>query len=221
MVKRWTKVGQNGAILGFFEGFWGESPPPLSPLPDGGTSSPRRGKTLTPSLSQREREQRPAVIFPEILWFGTGIPAKVVMAALICFFPVIMNTTKGLQFGSLSASRWQVLWKLRFPMALPYIIIALRISSTPGRNRTCLAGKHSVFWICIVNRKTCLVLAHRVGKGNRADLKVGPRLSVRPFCLRQKEAIKTARQARSRLHPPEDPTNLLRRQTRSRGCRYV
>lgn len=74
-----------------------------------------------------------------ILWFGNGIPAKVVMAALICFFPVIVNTTKGLQsvspaaldlFGSLSASRWQVLWKLRFPMALPYIFSALKISAT-------------------------------------------------------------------------------------------
>ena len=74
-----------------------------------------------------------------ILWFGNGIPAKIVMAALICFFPVIVNTTKGLQsvspaaldlFGSLSASRWQVLWKLRFPMALPYIFSALKISAT-------------------------------------------------------------------------------------------
>jgi len=74
-----------------------------------------------------------------ILWFGNGIPAKIVMAALICFFPVIVNTTKGLQsvspaaldlFGSLSASRWQMLWKLRFPMALPYIFSALKISAT-------------------------------------------------------------------------------------------
>ncbi len=74
-----------------------------------------------------------------ILWFGNGIPAKVVMAALICFFPAIVNTTIGLKsvspaaldlFGSLSASRWQILWKLRFPMALPYIFSALKIAST-------------------------------------------------------------------------------------------
>ena len=51
----------------------------------------------------------------------------------------IVNTTKGLQlvsqsardlFDSLSASRWQVLWKLRFPIALPYIFSALKISAT-------------------------------------------------------------------------------------------
>ena len=74
-----------------------------------------------------------------ILWFGNGIPAKVVMAALICFFPVIVNTTKGLQsvspaaldlFHSMSANNWQILWKLRFPMALPYIFSALKISAT-------------------------------------------------------------------------------------------
>jgi len=78
-----------------------------------------------------------------ILWFGNGIPAKVVMAALICFLPVIVNTTKGLQtvspaaldlFGSLSASRWQMLWKLRFPMVLPYIFSALKKSSICGIN---------------------------------------------------------------------------------------
>lgn len=74
-----------------------------------------------------------------IIWFGNGLLAKVLMAALICFFPVIVNTTKGLQsislaasdlFASLSASHWQMLWMLRFPMALPYIFSSLKISST-------------------------------------------------------------------------------------------
>lgn len=47
-----------------------------------------------------------------ILWFGNGIPAKVVMAALICFFPVIVNTTKGLQTVSSAAL------ELLFPFSL-------------------------------------------------------------------------------------------------------
>ena len=50
-----------------------------------------------------------------ILWFGNGIPAKVVMAALICFFPVIVNTTKGLQ--SVSSAALELL--LPFSLAGP------------------------------------------------------------------------------------------------------
>lgn len=110
-----------------------------------------------------------------ILWFGNGIAAKVVMAALICFFPVIVNTTKGLQsvsqasldlFGSLSATRWQVLWKLRFPMALPYIFSALKISSTlavigaiVGEMSGAKAGLGYTIMIASYNFKTDMLFA--------------------------------------------------------------
>jgi NitT/TauT family transport system permease protein len=74
-----------------------------------------------------------------ILWFGNGIASKVAAAALIAFFPAIVNTTKGLKsidsealdlFKSLSASKWQIFSKLRFPTALPYIFSALKISTS-------------------------------------------------------------------------------------------
>lgn len=74
-----------------------------------------------------------------ILWFGTGIVSKVVTAALIAFFPAVVNTVKGLKnidseasdlFKSLSANKWQVFTKLRFPTALPYIFSALKISTS-------------------------------------------------------------------------------------------
>lgn len=74
-----------------------------------------------------------------VLWFGNGMLAKIVMSALICFFPVIVNSTKGLKaispesldlMDSLSATKWQVLTKLRFPASLPYIFSALKISAT-------------------------------------------------------------------------------------------
>lgn len=74
-----------------------------------------------------------------ILWFGNGMMAKVVMAALICFFPAIVNTVKGLKsvspesldlMESLSASKWQIFWKLRLPTSLPYMFSALKISAT-------------------------------------------------------------------------------------------
>lgn len=74
-----------------------------------------------------------------ILWFGNGMPAKIVMSALICYFPVIVNTVKGLKsvspesldlMDSLSATKWQVFTKLRWHNALPYIFSALKISAT-------------------------------------------------------------------------------------------
>lgn len=74
-----------------------------------------------------------------ILWFGNGIAPKIVISALVCFFPAIVNTVKGLKaidenaldlFKSLSASRWQIFKMLRFPNSVPYIFSALKISST-------------------------------------------------------------------------------------------
>ncbi|MBS3137078.1 ABC transporter permease [Candidatus Woesearchaeota archaeon] len=74
-----------------------------------------------------------------VMWFGSGIFSKIVMSALVAFFPILVNTVKGLTsveqesydlFRSLSASKWQVFTKLRLPNALPYIFTALKISTT-------------------------------------------------------------------------------------------
>lgn len=73
------------------------------------------------------------------IWFGYGLWSKVAAAGIVCFFPSVVNITKGLQsipsdtldwFRSISASNWQVLKKLRIPNALPYIFAALKISAT-------------------------------------------------------------------------------------------
>jgi NitT/TauT family transport system permease protein len=74
-----------------------------------------------------------------IVWLGNGLAPKVVVAALISFFPVLVNTVKGLRsiddeafalFDSLSATRLQLFLKLRVPTSVPYVFAALRISST-------------------------------------------------------------------------------------------
>ena len=74
-----------------------------------------------------------------ILWFGTGLMSKVVMSALVAFFPVLVNAVKGFtaieqeetdMFKSLSASEWQIFKKLRFPNSLKYIFPALKVSIT-------------------------------------------------------------------------------------------
>ncbi len=71
-----------------------------------------------------------------VLWFGYGLPSKVVMAALIVFFPIVVNTLDGLKGADsdavnllriLKANRWQILWKVRVPSALPFIFSGCRI----------------------------------------------------------------------------------------------
>lgn len=74
-----------------------------------------------------------------ILWFGIGVVSKIVIVTLVCFFPLLVNTVKGLKtvdenalelLNSLRASKWQVFFKLRLPSALPFIFQGLKISST-------------------------------------------------------------------------------------------
>jgi NitT/TauT family transport system permease protein len=62
-----------------------------------------------------------------------------VIAAYLTFFPVAINTLRGLHSAdhralelmrSYAASRWTILWKLRFPASLPYLFAALKVSAT-------------------------------------------------------------------------------------------
>ena len=70
-----------------------------------------------------------------IVWFGFGATPKVLMAAFICFFPVLINTVSGLGsveaedlelMASLRASRWQTFRRLKMYHALPYVFAGLR-----------------------------------------------------------------------------------------------
>ena len=72
-----------------------------------------------------------------VIWFGFGSFPKVLIAALITFFPVMVNTLAGLRsvdpgaldlFRSLHASRLEVLLKLRAPSSLPFLFAAFRIA---------------------------------------------------------------------------------------------
>jgi NitT/TauT family transport system permease protein len=74
-----------------------------------------------------------------VLWFGNGILSKVVMSALVAFFPVLVNSVTGLSavdpdiltlMRSLSASPWQVLSKIRVPNSLGYLFASLKIASS-------------------------------------------------------------------------------------------
>jgi NitT/TauT family transport system permease protein len=72
-----------------------------------------------------------------IVWFGLGLTSKVVNAALVAFFPLMVNTIVGLRSAeedkinlmkSLAATRGQIFWMLQLPNAMPYIFAGLEIA---------------------------------------------------------------------------------------------
>jgi NitT/TauT family transport system permease protein len=74
-----------------------------------------------------------------IIWFGPGSSSKVLICALIVFFPVLVNTVVGLRsvpeelhdlMRSLQATRWQQVRYLEIPAALPVFLGGLRIGAT-------------------------------------------------------------------------------------------
>ena len=71
-----------------------------------------------------------------ILWFGYGIGSKVVMTAIIVFFPIVINTVEGLRAADpdtlallkiLEASPGQVFFKVRVPQSLPFVFSGIKI----------------------------------------------------------------------------------------------
>jgi len=74
-----------------------------------------------------------------IVWLGTGISSKVLIAFSIAFFPVLIDTVVGLRSAqpetihlirSMGGNSLQVFWYVRFPNALPAIFAGLKVAST-------------------------------------------------------------------------------------------
>lgn len=72
-----------------------------------------------------------------IIWVDDVRVALLICAWIVAFFPILSNTTVGLNstdrnlldlFRLYGASRWQVLWRLKLPSAMPYFLAGLRIS---------------------------------------------------------------------------------------------
>ncbi|MBN2502414.1 MAG: ABC transporter permease [Anaerolineales bacterium] len=71
------------------------------------------------------------------IWLGFGVLPKIIITALLTFFPVLVNVLSGLQSAepalldtlhSWRATRWEVFWAVRLPNALPYLFAALKVS---------------------------------------------------------------------------------------------
>jgi NitT/TauT family transport system permease protein len=74
-----------------------------------------------------------------VIWLGPGLLSKVLIAALIVFFPVLINTIVGVRavpedlyalMRSLQATRWQILRHLEVPAAMPVFLGGLRVGAT-------------------------------------------------------------------------------------------
>lgn len=74
-----------------------------------------------------------------VIWLGRGFLSIALIASYLTFFPVVINTLRGLLsveptalelMQSYAATRREILFKLRVPASLPYLFTALKISST-------------------------------------------------------------------------------------------
>ena len=81
----------------------------------------------------------PVIVIAPILviWFGFGMTPKLIVIALICFFPIAVNTLDGLRatdpaqvkmLRTLGAGRWALLRRLELPGALPYLFSGAKVA---------------------------------------------------------------------------------------------
>lgn len=72
-----------------------------------------------------------------VIWFGFGLAPRAIVAALLTFYPMLINALAGFRavgpeatdvLGALAASRWEVFRFLRWPSALPYLFAGARVA---------------------------------------------------------------------------------------------
>ncbi len=115
-----------GSLLATVSGYWIARSPTLE-------------RMLAPYLVASQAVPIVAIAPLLVIWFGPGLPAKVLICALIVFFPVLVNTVVGLRavpqnlrdlMRSLRATRLQMLRYLEVPAAMPVFLGGLRIGAT-------------------------------------------------------------------------------------------
>ncbi len=96
-------------------------------------------RALAPYLVASQAVPLVAIAPLLIIWFGPGVFSKVLICALIVFFPILVNTVVGVRavptalyhlMRSLHATPTQILWKLEVPASLPVFLGGLRVGAT-------------------------------------------------------------------------------------------
>lgn len=94
-------------------------------------------RTFYPYLVALQTLPKIAVAPLLVVWFGFGVSSKVVIAATVAFFPVLVNVIVGLKtvdagkldlMRSLNATRWQTFRLVKLPNALPFVFAGLDIA---------------------------------------------------------------------------------------------
>lgn len=97
------------------------------------------GQLLAPYVAASQA--MPVVAFAPLLvvWFGLGLLPKVIVCALIVFFPIVVNTDAGLRgvdrdlveaSWTMGGSRWQTLWHVEIPLALRPLLGGVKMGLT-------------------------------------------------------------------------------------------
>lgn len=96
-------------------------------------------KVLYPILIFNQITPKLAVAPLFLIWFGYGLLPKIIVTALMSFFPIVVNTVKGMKnvhpdfidlMHSLSATKKQILYTIRLPNSVPFLFSALKLSIT-------------------------------------------------------------------------------------------
>lgn len=96
-------------------------------------------KTLYPIVLFAQVIPKIAIAPLLVVWFGTGLGPKIILAVLIAFFPVVVSGVAGLRStdpelldlsATMGASRWQTFRKIRFPNALPHLMAGEKVAVT-------------------------------------------------------------------------------------------
>ncbi|MBF8284404.1 MAG: ABC transporter permease [Anaerolineales bacterium] len=96
-------------------------------------------RVLTPYIVASQSIPIVAIAPLLVIWLGSGLRSKVLICALIVFFPILINTVVGVRsvepdlrdlMRSLKATRWQTFLKLELPAALPILLGGLKVGAT-------------------------------------------------------------------------------------------
>jgi NitT/TauT family transport system permease protein len=100
--------------------------------------SPKLEALLEPYVAALQSVPKVAVAPILVTWLGFGIGSKVAIICLLTFFPVLVTSIAGFKavepdridlLRSLSATRWQIFRKAKFPSALPFIFAGLNMAA--------------------------------------------------------------------------------------------
>ncbi|MBW2146146.1 MAG: ABC transporter permease [Deltaproteobacteria bacterium] len=93
-------------------------------------------KTMMPYVVGFQTLPKVAIAPLFIIWFGLGITSKLVLSAMITFFPLLINSIVGFKsteqdkidlMRSLAANEWQIFYLVKFPNAMPFVFAGLEM----------------------------------------------------------------------------------------------